>query len=109
MNTVMSEAEKQGRVNRLEISGWLTKDMAEQVTRTGKRPIKGKLAAYRSGSEFVMSLDLTIWPSGLSDEAKARYLSFKKGDRVVVTGAIEVNEWQGRVYVGVNVWSIEEA
>jgi len=112
MNSALpiSEAEKLGQVNWLVLSGWLKLDVTEQVTRTGKHPLKSRLAVLKPGrGEVVMYLDITCWADTLSEEARAHWLSFKKGDCVVVTGELEINEWQGRIYVGVNAHSIEEA
>jgi len=112
MNSALSisEAEKQGQVNQLVLSGWLTRDLAEQVTRTGKHPLKSRLAARKPGrGEVMMYLDITVWADTLSEEVKAHWLSFKKGNCVVVTGELEISEWNGRMYVGVNAHSIEEA
>ena len=107
-NAPMSEAEKQGIINRLELSGWLTRDMIEQPTSTGKRPLKSRLACNKpTRPESIMTLNITVWPDALSEETKAEYLSLKKGDRVVVTGTLEINEYQGRVYVNIRPWSIE--
>lgn len=101
----MHEAEKQGQVNCLQISGNLLSDVSDTMTSTGKRILKTRLIAHQS--KEPMYIDVTIWASDLSEEQIAAFCAWKQGNSVVVTGKLNMRTWNGRVYLGIDASSIE--
>lgn len=107
MNEILGEAERDGAINTLTLSGTLLSDVTRSVTSTGKEMLKARLAHVQGGKSSVMTLDITVWGSDRTDEEKQALLAWHKGDSVVVTGQLSIREWQGRTSVGITARAIE--
>jgi len=107
MNETLGEAERDGAINQLTVSGTLLTDVTRSVTSTGKEMLKARLAHVQPGKSGVMTLDITVWGSDRTEEEKRAMLAWHKGDSVVVTGSLSIREWQGRTYVGIVARAID--
>lgn len=107
MSEYMQEAEKQGQVNRLEISGKLLSDVTSNRTPTGKEMLKTRLMVYQGEKKERLFLDITVWSDNLTEEQKNEMLAFKQDMDVVISGKLNMRTWNGRTYLGIDATAIE--
>lgn len=107
MSDTMGEAEKQGQINHIRISGKLITDVTESRVPTGKSILKSRLAVYQGDKKERMFLDVGVWCDSVPYEQKRAMLMLKADSDVVVTGKLTMRTYSGRVYVGIDATSIE--
>lgn len=78
-------------INRVELSGNLTRDPELQVTKSGTSVLKFGIAVgeSRNGKEYTNYFDCIIW--GKYGETMQRYL--QKGQKVTVAGSLHYSSW----------------
>lgn len=80
-----------GNINRVELSGNLTRDPELQSTKSGTSVLKFGIAVgeSRNGKEYTNFFDCVVW--GKYGETMQRYL--QKGQRVTVAGSLHYSSW----------------
>ena len=78
-------------INRVELSGNLTRDPELQVTKSGTSVLKFGIAVgeSRNGKEYTNFFDCIIW--GKYGETMQKYLH--KGQKVTVAGSLHYSSW----------------
>ena len=98
MNEGPTGAQRDGKVNHVEISGWLAGPVLRGTTKEGKEFLSAKLAL---DNRSRISVKLWIEPS-TSQDIIQEALSHKNHDTVVVEGSLSVWLFNGSQYVGIN-------
>ena len=78
-------------MNRVELSGNLTRDPELQVTQSGTSVLKFGIAVgeKRNGKDYTSFFDCVVW--GKYGESMQKYL--QKGQRVAVAGSLHQSSW----------------
>ena len=78
-------------INRVELSGNLTRDPELQVTKSGTQVLKFGIAVgeSRNGKEYTNFFDCIVW--GKYGETMQRYL--QKGQKVTIAGSLHYSSW----------------
>lgn len=81
-----------GNINRVELSGNVTRDPDLQVTKSGTPVLKFGIAVgekQREGKDYTHFFDCVIW--GKYGEVMQKYLA--KGQKVTVAGSLNYSSW----------------
>lgn len=104
----MHDAERDGQINDLRISGKLLTDVTRTTTSTGKEMLKSRLSAKKPGrTNETMWFDITVWCSDLPPERITEMLQFHATEEVVVKGQLSTREWNGKTYLGITTSRID--
>ena len=78
-------------INRVELSGNLTRDPELQVTKNGRQVLKFGIAVgeSRNDKEYTNFFDCIIW--GKYGETMKKYL--QKGQKVTIAGSLHYSSW----------------
>jgi hypothetical protein len=95
--------ESAGRVNRIEISGWLMDDVTPDETDSGSKYLRTRLHIQQGMPYFLVKLWLN---DGIDEEVLVEAMTKIKGQSVVVTGKFSAWSMYGKTHISIDAESI---